>query len=65
MNASAMPVGTGVLLRNAPHGTPGIVSGFSRGRVLVRWADLDLTTKHDPRALLPVELNGSELDGGG
>jgi hypothetical protein len=46
-------VGDRVRLRYAPVGHSGTVLSFSRGKVEVRWKDLQLTTRHSLDALLP------------
>lgn len=43
-----------VLLKVCPHGQPGLVTGHARGKVIVRWEDLDLIGRHAPAVLLPV-----------
>jgi hypothetical protein len=48
------PVGSRVLLRSTPVGAPGTVTGTQRGRIHVRWADLDFVGKHRPSTLIVV-----------
>jgi hypothetical protein len=55
---SAISIGDKVRLRFAPVGDWGTVIGLCRGKIQVRWGDLELTTKHDPQAL--VTANDSE-----
>jgi hypothetical protein len=50
---SMIAVGDQVRLRYAPVGDSGTVLNLSRGRVQVRWNDLQLTTRHSLEALLP------------
>jgi hypothetical protein len=45
-------VGDRVRLRYAPVGDSGTVLSLKCGKVYVRWADLALTSKHSPAALL-------------
>lgn len=51
---SHLPIAVGdlVRLRYAPFGKPGKVLEISRGRLLVRWDDLDLTTRHAEGSLI-------------
>lgn len=44
--------GVQVFLRSCFHGEPGIVRGFSRGRVLVDWSDLGIAGVHRPERLV-------------
>ena len=48
----ALQIGDRVRLLYARVGIPGTVIGLHRGKVQVRWADLALTSKHSPEALL-------------
>jgi hypothetical protein len=50
---SNLAVGARVRLRYAPVGDWGIVTSIERGKVQVRWNDLQLTTRHSLEALLP------------
>jgi hypothetical protein len=49
---TTLAIGDRVRLRYAPVGNPGIVLSLKSGKVHVRWADLALTSKHSPEALL-------------
>jgi hypothetical protein len=49
---SGIRVGDRVLLRYAPYGSSGVVTALANGRALVRWGDLELTTKHSPESLV-------------
>lgn len=49
---SMIAVGDRVRLRYAPVGDYGTVLSFTSGKVHVLWADLALTTKHSPEALV-------------
>ena len=46
------PPGALVLLDICPHGQPGRVTGFSRGKIIVEWADIGITGKHQPERLI-------------
>lgn len=48
-------IGARVQLVNCPHGEPGIVRAFSRGRAEVEWPDLNMTSRHKPERLRVVE----------
>lgn len=53
------PLHSRVLLKSCPHGAPGRVIGHSRGKVVVFFADLNLTGAHSPESLiLAVTDNG-------
>ena len=52
---SAIAAGDRVLLRYAPYGTSGLVTGLAHGKAEVRWDDLELTTKHTPDSLVLSE----------
>jgi hypothetical protein len=56
------PVGAAVVLRSCPDATPGTVMGTRRGKIRVRWEDLNLTTMHRHAALVPV-ADGMAVDG--
>jgi hypothetical protein len=49
---TSIAIGDRVRLRYAPVGDYGTVLSLNRGKVQVRWADLALTSKHSPEALL-------------
>lgn len=49
------PLHSRVLLNTCPHGQPGTIIGWNRGRVLVCFHDLNLTGQHDPASLLRVK----------
>jgi hypothetical protein len=59
---SHLPIAVGdlVRLRYAPFGKPGKVLEICRGRLVVRWDDLDLTTRHAEGSLIaaPGSNNG-------
>ena len=48
---TTLAVGERVRLRYAPVGDYGTVLSFSKGKVHVRWNDLQLTTRHSLEAL--------------
>jgi hypothetical protein len=52
--AAPFPVGSRVVMKSCPS-EPGIVKGQSRGRILVRWDDLDYLGKHNPESLTLAE----------
>ncbi len=54
-------IGDLVRFRYAPVGESGIVVGFGRGRVQVRWEDLRITTRHARYALLLASSHSSEM----
>ena len=45
------PNGSRVVLKCCPSSHPGVVTGFQRGKILVRWPDLNFLGKHKPGAL--------------
>jgi len=45
------PPGSLVALRNCP-GPSGVVRGVRWGKVLVKWTDLNVVGRHNPRALV-------------
>jgi hypothetical protein len=51
-----IPIGSGVYLKSCPTGEPGTVTGEQRGRVLVHWADLNLSGKHRPETLQVISV---------
>ncbi|MGB8481734.1 MAG: hypothetical protein WCE63_23270 [Acidobacteriaceae bacterium] len=54
------PLHSRVLLKSCPHGEPGTVIGFDRGKILACFRDLDLTGRHTPDRLLLVEGSAAE-----
>jgi hypothetical protein len=48
----SFPLHATVLPKSCPHGEPGTVIGFDRGKVLVCFADLNLTGRHSPERLV-------------
>lgn len=51
------PPGSRVLLRVCPHGEAGLVTGHSRGKILVRWEDLHISARHAPESIVHVAVN--------
>jgi hypothetical protein len=49
-----IPLGSRVHLKVCPFGQPGIVTGHSRGKLIVEWLDLGLTTRHVAARLMQV-----------
>ncbi len=54
------PLHSRVLLKSCPHGEPGTVIGFDRGKILACFRDLELTGRHTPDRLLLVEGNAAK-----
>lgn len=57
----SFPLDSHVLLKACPHGQPGRVTGISRGKIVVRWEDLQIVGKFQSESLIPVaaeRLNG-------
>ena len=56
---SDFALGAKVYLKTCPDaGEPGTVTGKQRGRILVHWSDLGLSTRHKPDALELVKEAG-------
>lgn len=51
-----------VLLKSCPHGQPGEVQGYSRGRVTVSFRDLSLSGNFSPDRLLSVVVKSASFD---
>jgi hypothetical protein len=58
------PPGSLVLLAACPHGLPGVVQSFERGRFAVRWIDLHITTRHKADKLIAASPTMTTDTGG-
>ena len=54
--------GAKVLLVVCPHGEPGVVVGWKRGKVQVLWADLGFTGKHSPELLQLIPSSAEQVN---
>ena len=55
---SSIPIGSRVVLRTCPDaGQPGVVTGSTRGKMAVMWADIapDYLRLHDAASLLVID----------
>jgi hypothetical protein len=53
--AQEFGIGAHVHLKVCPHGQLGVVTGESRGRVIVEWRDLGIVGRHKADALKAID----------
>jgi hypothetical protein len=49
-------LGSEVVLKGAPPGTPGTVIRIERNRMVIFWPDLDFIGRHEPESLVEAEV---------